>query len=347
MLVAPVLKKKEQQLLLTHYRKSGTGLIRQRAHTILLAQDGHSAPKIGCILFVNENTVRGWINDFADRRIASIFPAYKGNTNASKLTKEQREEIKETLQNPPSESGPGDLPFRFWSVAGMKDYLKAEYGVVYESDRSYHHLLAISGYSFKLPEGFDKRRDGKLVAKRMKEIAQEIDALRKKGYTPFAADECSLCFETEYRRAWLKKGEKTILKVNREKIRQHYFGALNLDSHTHELIRLDWQNTKTITGALLELSHRYPNQKLAIIWDNAKWHRSKELRSLLGKGNPFEHLHFVWLPPYAPDQNPQEHVWKVGKEAAANQSPSSFESLKRSFESAISYKKFNYSISGI
>lgn len=344
-MLSPVVPtKSERKLLLQHYRTSGTLLIRQRAHALLLSAQGKTVPQIAEILFADEGTVRGWMHAFTEVRISSIFPAYTDNDNAARLTEKQRTQIAKTLSKPPSEKG---LPNAFWSVARLKAYLTAKYGVVYESDRSYHHLLAISGYSFKLPEGFDKRRDEKLVRRRIKELQREITEKRTEGYTIFAADECSLCFETEYRRAWLKQGEKTLLKVNRDKTRQHYFGALNLDTKKHELVRLDWQNTETITGALRELLRRYPKKKLCLVWDNAKWHRSKDLRALLGKGNEFERLHFLWLPPYAPDENPEEHVWKVGKEAVGNQCSETFDDLKNIFESAVTGRKFDYTIRGI
>jgi transposase len=109
-----------------------------------------------------------------------------------------------------------------------------------------------------------------------------------------------------------------------------------------ELIRLDWQNTENITNALRELTKRYPNQKLWLVWDNARWHRSKELRALLGKDNEFAHFHFIWLPPYAPDHNPQEHVWKAAKAETKNTVTDTFEGLKQIFETAISGKVFDY-----
>ncbi len=149
------LSKDEASLLLGHFKRSGTHLIRQRAHAILLCEKGYTVPQIADVLFADEGTVREWVKRFSQVRLASIFPDYEGNTNASKLTRIQREEIAETLQSPPKRDG---LPGSFWTVSRLKQYLSAEYGVVYESDRSYHHLLAIHGYSFKLPEGFDKRR---------------------------------------------------------------------------------------------------------------------------------------------------------------------------------------------
>lgn len=92
--------------------------------------------------------------------------------------------------------------------------MQAEYGVVYESERSYHHLFVISNYSFKLPEGFDRRRNNELVKARMSEVYQEMQDYISRGYEVFVADECNLSWETEYRRVWLPKGTKTVIRVN-------------------------------------------------------------------------------------------------------------------------------------
>lgn len=337
MLKLPTLSSEEEEILESHFKKSGTHLIRSRAHAILLFSQGRSAPDIASILRFDEGTVRDWLKAFEHQRIASIFPAYAGNTNASKLTKEQREEIRKTLSEPPSEKG---LPGSFWSVKTLRSYLSAEYGAVYESDRSYHHLFALSGYSYKLPDAFDRRRDDALVERRMKEIAKEIRRFPDREI--LCSDESSIVWETELRRAWLRQGEKTVLKVDRIKERQSYFGALNMRTGRHDLIPLSWQNTGTMIEALRELSKRYRGKKLLIVWDNARWHRGKELRELLGKGKEFEHIRFIWLPPYAPDKNPEEHVWKYGKEVIANRTYETFAELKREFENAVGGKKFDY-----
>lgn len=334
----------EEALLEDHYKKCETLLIRSRAHAVLLSHDGYHVPEIARILRADEQTVRAWIEAFHDERFGSLFPRYTANTHASKITAVQRAEIQETLRAPPSEV---ELPGAFWSVKALKSYLSAQYGIVYESDRSYHHLFAVNELSFKLPEGFDRRRDDVFVEQRMREVRQEIQELTRVGYIPFAADECSLAWETTFRKAWVTKGEKTIIRMNREKQRRHYFGALNLLSHQHELIPLDWQNTANIITALRELTHRYPHQKLCILWDNARWHRAKDLRELLGEGAEFAHIRFVWMPPYAPDENPEEHVWKVGKDATANQCTATFDELAALFESSIQGKRFAYQIRGI
>ena len=46
-------------------------------------------------------------------------------------------------------------------------------------------------------------------------------------------------------------------------------------------------------------------------------------------------------------ENPEEHVWKVGKEAVGNQCSETFDDLKNIFESAVTGRKFDYTIRGI
>ncbi len=55
----------------------------------------------------------------------------------------------------------------------------------------------------------------------------------------------------------------------------------------------------------------YPRKKVIIIWDNAPWDRSKEVRTYLKQTK--HTIKLIAFPPYAPELNPQEHVWKDGR----------------------------------
>lgn len=337
------LSEEEETLLKQHYRKSQCRLIRERAHAVLLSSKGRSIADIALILMRNEATIRQWLNDFNKKRIASIFHKYEGNINASKLTVRQREEIKQTLQSPPSEKG---LPKEFWDVPSLKEYLKGEFSVVYESDRSYHYLLRFSGFSFKLPTPFDIKRDKDQINHRLLEIHKEIRPyLEDDQWEVLAADEARLERETEIRRAWLKRNAKTIIKVHRDRQYQNFLGALNLKKHTAQIIRLNWQNTQEIIRAIEELLKSYPNKKICVIWDNVRWHKAKMLRQKLKKGLILEHIHLINFPPYAPDVNPQEQVWKFGKGVLSNSSIfDDFEQKIDNFENSIRNRIFEYKI---
>jgi transposase len=328
----------EETLLVMYYKKGGNTLIRARAQAILMNHEKLSVHTIARIVRYEEITVQEWITAFSTTRVSSIFVHYEGNENAAKLTRLQKDEISETLKKPDG------LPYDFLSISGIKEYVNTTFGVVYESDQSYYYLLKRCGLSWKLPSPFDIHRNDELVEKRMVEIRNEIKPILTQDNTlVFAADEARINYDEEVRRCWLRRGQKTLIKVTRDKGKyQSYFGALNLTTHKHELIRLTWQNTENIIEALRELTRRNPNKKLHIIWDNAQWHRSKELRSLLGEGNEFKHIHFIWLPPYAPDENPQEHIWRVGKEAIRSKHFDSFDTLRDKFESTITSRLFEY-----
>lgn len=332
----------ETKILESHYRKASSRLVRERAHAILLSAEGRKVPDISHILRRTNKTIRSWIIAFNEARLSSIFTRYEDNDNASKLTHEQREEIKQVLQQSPSDSG---LPKEFWTIDGLKSYLKAEFGIVYESDRSYHYLLRFSNLSFKLPSAFDIRRDDTFVEKRIKEIRREIKPmLADNSWEVLVSDEVRIVWESELRRAWLKKGEKTVLKVHRSNEYQSFIGMLNLKTRTPHLYQLAWQNQETIIGALKLLIKRYPKKRVCLIWDNAKWHKGKLMQKELSARGSLATIHLINLPPYAPDRNPQEHIWRDAKDTIANTNCDSFKETIRMFKKAVLGRTYDYTV---
>lgn len=129
------LTKEEIDLLGQHFKTSSLKLVRLKSQAVLMKSEGLSSETMSKLLFKDARTIQRWIKNFSETRMASIFTGHQNNENASKLTKEQKEEIKETLHKPPSEQG---LPQTFWDAPSIKKYVKAEFGVVYESKQSYH-----------------------------------------------------------------------------------------------------------------------------------------------------------------------------------------------------------------
>jgi len=134
-------------------------------------------------------------------------------------------EVNTVLQSPPSEFG---LPKEFWDVPQLKQYVEVSFGVVYECDQSYSFLLKFSNLSFKYADTFDRKRDDVFIEERMQAIKTELTSLlADNSWEVFAVDEVKLQQEAIIRRAWLKKGERTVIKVNRNKGSQSYIGFLN------------------------------------------------------------------------------------------------------------------------
>ena len=174
----------------------------------------------------------------------------------------------------------------------------------------------------------------------MNEVKQFL--LHLKDYEIFACDEVGLQLDTLTIRAWLKKGEKTVVEVERGRERTNFIGMLSQKSRKCHLYQIEIGNQKEILKALENLVEEYPDKRICIVWDNAKAHKGKELREALGGTLKCGHL--INLPPYAPDTNPIEHVWKKAKDQMSGKLEKGLEEVKNEFHSFITSSIFNYKI---
>jgi transposase len=330
-----------EKLILKQYAKSAPlVLLRFKSMAVLLAANGVESSAIADIMDKKLRTVVLWLRDWRARRMASIFTGHTDNANAAKLLPEDKLFLKEVLASPPSDYG---LPKEFWDVPQLKTYVQAAFGVVYDCDQSYHALLKFSNLSFKYADTFDRKRDEALIERRMKAIKREIQPLfHDDRWEVFAVDEVRMDQEAIIRKAWLKRGERTIVKVNRKKESQSYIGFLNQKSFQCEAFELPWQNSEEVLKACELFLAAHPDKKIALVWDNAPFHKSKAIREALKKGGILERVHLIAMPPYAPDHNPIEHVWGVTKQAIANVQYETFEQTKQAFASFVSDRKFSY-----
>ena len=334
------LTEEERIILKRHYKKSSIALIRSKTLAINLYNNSVDISNIAFAVYSSERTVKRWIKDFKERRLASLFSGKVGNRNASKLTKEQEVEVIKILNKKPSDRR---LPAEFWDVPTLKKYVKAEFKVVYESPRSYHFLLEYANLSFKYPDTFDLHRDEEAIAKRIKEIKIEIKQYQKDpDWLIIASDEVRIVFEAFTRKAWLKKGRRTVIKVNRNREHQSYIGFLNLKEKKVTVLEIPWQNQDEIINALDKYANMNPGKRICLLWDNVSFHKSKKIRKELRAGGRLSMYHLINFPPYAPDHNPIERVWNWGKGKLSNKQFQEFSITKERFVQAVTSRKFAY-----
>lgn len=329
----------EIALLKQHYRKTG-GSVSHRAHAVLLSFLGKTPYEMAQVLFVEEKTAREWIKAWNKIRMASLFSRSHGNQDASRLTDIQREEIARVLKEPPSDYG---IPKEFWDVSALRMYVTAHFNVVYESSRSYHFLFRVNNFSFKLPATFDLRRNDATVGKRITEIRNEIAAyFNDPSRVVLCGDETRITWEAIVRRVWLPKGEKSVLKVHREHEAQSFLGFLNLKTGKPLLFPMPWQNQREVIKILKLVLKKYPGKHIVLVWDNAKFHRGKLIGKALEK--TLSGYFLISFPPYAPDTNPQEHIWQWAKDQIANVQFHTLKDLSRIFRSIVMGRRYAYQI---
>lgn len=108
-------------------------------------------------------------------------------------------------------------------------------------------------------------------------------------------------------RMWYPRGsqpEPAMWTGTRQKT--HIFGALNAKNGRFHSMQAAWINSESFIKFLKRIGKTYRGKNIIIILDNAKWHKSKKVwKHLLGHKTYLE-----FLPPYCPNLNPTEKVWK-------------------------------------
>lgn len=73
-------------------------------------------------------------------------------------------------------------------------------------------------------------------------------------------------------------------------------------------------NQETFGAFLRQIIRQYPTTKVHLILDNVRYHHTKHIQEWLETKKEQIELHF--LPPYSPQFNPIEKVWKATKKAS-------------------------------
>lgn len=155
-------------------------------------------------------------------------------------------------------------------------------------------------------------------------------------------DEMRLTEESGIKPIWYERGKYPVVKVSRKKQAVNFYGALNVKtgkSHLRDFPRqTSFYTVQFLDGLYEEYIVRQKKQKIILLWDGAPWHFGQVRKYLKGK----YWLEIVSFPPYSPDLNPQEHVWKDGREHVSHNSELSLEDKALKFFQHIVSKKFSY-----
>ncbi|UCH01143.1 MAG: IS630 family transposase [Deltaproteobacteria bacterium] len=131
----------------------------------------------------------------------------------------------------------------------------------------------------------------------------------------WAEDEVHFQRHTSVTRMWSVKGKQphVLSASTRQKI--GFFGAINLKTGrllTQEAVTFNADTFASFLGFLL----KHTRGKIFIIIDNARWHRARDLKDFFTKNE--KRLVRIFLPPYSPQLNPIERVWRITRRQATH-----------------------------
>lgn len=163
-------------------------------------------------------------------------------------------------------------------------------------------------------------------AKKVEARRQEINALLASRRAEIESgelivlleDECHLLWGDTIGYIWGRTNERILVPINNIRERQTYYGAINLVNHTFHACPFPKGNSHYTVQYVQYLQQQYPEAKLLLIWDGAKYHYQAEMHAYLQQINaglsPDEwKVTCELFTPNAPEQNPVEDIWLKGK----------------------------------
>lgn len=131
-------------------------------------------------------------------------------------------------------------------------------------------------------------------------------------------DECHLLWGDVCGLVWGKRNEPIEIPLTNKRLRQTYYGAVNLSTHQFHLQEHANGNGTHTVAYVKWLQQLYPEARLWLIWDGASYHRFAEMRDYLAEVNAglpevAWQVTCLLFAPNAPQQNPVEDIWLKGK----------------------------------
>lgn len=131
-----------------------------------------------------------------------------------------------------------------------------------------------------------------------------------KDYEIWYQDEVHFYRSSTICRMWAKRGMQPLVKSAPTQEKVAFSGFVNPATgilFTTECEKFNFETT--MESVRLFLNEYKSNKKLLIILDNASWHK-KAVR-LMREDILFRDIDFLFLPPYSPELNPIERVWRI------------------------------------
>jgi len=314
----------------------------QRAQAILMLNRKFDLEFIEELTGFKRSSIFSIRNKFLKKGIAGIRDKRKKKPRGL-LTKNQRTQILETLQK----RTPREFGFEedYWTTGILGHLIYEQYCVKYKSKSPLHLIFKEAKFTFHKPGKVYKKRDENQVKQWKEDIKQIFEkALLNDSIEIFAGDEMILSSITTFQKVWLPSGEYPKIEVSSKRENRSFYGFLNFKRNCEHAFIAEKQNMYITVDVLKKLRSAYPKKHLLLFWDNAGWHRGSAVQDFLKSDGKID---IIYFPPYAPEENPQEKVWKAArKNVSHNQTINKIETIANSFCTFLNTTFFEYSFLG-
>ncbi len=290
-----ILTAKEREQLILHHRKERDKRICDRLKAVLAYDDGYNYSEIARILLLDDETIRRHIENYLKNK--KLSPTNGGSDG--KLTEGEVNKLIEHLEE-----------VTYLYVKDICHYVFQSYGKKFSISGMTKWLHAYN-FCYKKPHAVPAKAD----KVRQKNFITYYNQLKKKAGKKepiYFADSVHPQHQTQLTYGWILKGVRKEIATTGCQKRLNFIGGICLNGHRFTYQQVDTVNASTICDFLWKLRGGNPGKfRVHVIWDNARYHQNAEVKEFAKKLG----IKLHYLPPYSPNLNPIERVWKLMHES--------------------------------
>ena len=288
------LTEEERVSLQKQHKKERDGRVRDRIKAVLLRDKGWTWMQISEALLLSEEVLRMHLKEFQATR--KLKPENGGSKE--KLSLEQSEKLIQHLKE-----------HTYLYAKDIAVYVKSMWNISY-SVSGMTDWLNRNKFSYKKPSLVP----GKANLEIQKIWISKYQQMREKlgeDETICFADGIHPTHNTQLSFGWIRKGVRKEICSNTGRQRINLSGALDVIEKRIHFQEDTMLNAEATIGFLQTIEKAYPSKKkIHLFMDNAKYYKNRKVRDYLETSKIQAH----YLPPYSPNLNPIERLWKWMKE---------------------------------
>jgi transposase len=272
-----------------------------------LARQGWKQRDIAVALDASEGAVSRWLAA-ARRGGPEALRSHPGPGPSAKLTPEQFRLIPDFLWHGAEAYGfRGDV----WTCERVAGVIGEEFGVTY-SKSQVSRLLKRLGWTPQVPITRAIQRDEEAIERwRVESWPALQEKARHERRALVFVDESGFYLLPGVVKTYAPKGRTPIVDEWQTRDHLSVMGGVTPQGKVYSLVRPTSLNGLHTIEFLVHLG-RLGADRLLVVWDGSPIHRRAEVKAFVAEAG--DAIHVEPLPPYAPDLNPVEWLWRQMKE---------------------------------
>lgn len=266
-------------------------------------EQGYSVTQISEIFGVHYNSVSRWFVNYRKGGKNKLL-SRKAKGAARTLQAGHFKFLEKTLAQPATDFG---FITPLWNCNYTRILLKKQLGIVLDRTTIWRYLVKM-GLSFQKPEKRYTQQDQTLVKKWIDKTWPIIQRWASKNKAVlYFEDESGISLTPVIGKTWAPKGKTPIIRISGKRGGILAMSAISPSGRMCFRLEKRRVNADVMIEFLQQICQLHPRKKVGVIMDQAPCHTAKKITDYVDASN---NIQIFYLPPYSPELNPDEKVWR-------------------------------------